>query len=614
MSEGTVEIRIHPSGRKFSAAKGIPLIEALAECGAVLDAPCGGEGVCGKCRVIVRQGAAPIGPADERLISDAQLTTGMRLACQTLVSGDMEIAIPDTSRLASFHQIVSDSAATAEADGDAMVRKQQVELNRPERDDDGADEARLAQAIGPFEADLDLLRALPGLLRKERFCGAAVLAGSRLLDFEPGSTAGPAYAVAVDIGTTTLAAELLELPSGEELAVASTLNPQTRFGDDVLSRIQKAGTEEGLAELQAVVVEAIDRMIGQLTEAAAIDRRQIYEVALAGNTTMQHLLCRLDPRFLGEVPFVPAVGSSLSFPASDLPLGIHPRGRAYVLPVIGGFVGGDTVAGMLALELAEQSAPTLLVDVGTNGEIVLAAGGKLWAAATAAGPAFEGARITHGMRAATGAVERVTFSKGRLGIQTIGHAPPVGICGSALIDLAAILLDHGVFGPEGRFRTRTNLPETAPEEIARRVSDDPDNLAFELVSAEESGTGAAIVFNQYDVRQLQLASGAIRAGIQLLTKRAGIEPEDLETLHIAGGFGNYIRRAKAQRIGLIPEGIPQDRIRYCGNTSLAGARLSLLSANRRAAADALAARTEHIDLSTDHAFQWTFADAMIFPE
>lgn len=612
MSEPTVPIRLHPSGKTVQAVSGVPLLEALAEAGVILDAPCGGEGICGKCRVIIHDGASSPNAAEENAFSEKDLQNGMRLACQTPVTIPLKVEVPETSRLAAFHQILAKTTADPSIERDAVVRKQYLELPLPARGDEAADQIRLERAIGPYEAHLDVVRALPAQLRAERFRGTAVTAGSHLLGFEPGDTVNENYAVAVDVGTTTLAAVLLDLTTGEELAVASALNPQTRYGDDVLSRIQMAGQDDGLLRLQESVLAAVQAMLHELASAANVPIERIYEVSFAGNTTMQHLLGGLETRYLGEVPFIPSVRSSLWFPARELELQIHPHGRAYVLPVIGGFVGGDTVAGMLATDLVRRPGATLLVDVGTNGEIVLASGDHVFAAATAAGPAFEGARITHGMRACAGAIERVTFSD-CLEIATINHAPPLGLCGSALIDLAAVLLDHGVISPEGRFRTRADLPEHAPDDIRRRTSEDPENMAFELASADESGTGRPIVINQADIRQLQLASGAIRAGIELLTQRAGIKPGDVHELIIAGGFGNYIRRAKAQRIGLIPESIPCERIRYSGNTSLAGAQLTLLSGKKRAEAEQLAARTEHIDLSTDPAFQWTFADAMIFP-
>lgn len=613
MNETAIPLTLHPTGKTIRAERGVPMMEALADAGILLDAPCGGEGMCGKCRVIVREGAAEPGAAERRLLSEQELAGGVRLACQSKVLRPARIELPELSRLSQSHQIIAGSPNHHRPISiDPAIRKQHVELPAPSRDDDASDHARLARAIGPFEAELQVIGSLPARLREARFRGTAVLAEDLLLDFETGDTRNQSFAVAVDVGTTTLAAALVDLATGEELAVATELNPQTRFGDDVLTRILMAGSDHGLARLQTSVLEAVQRMIESLAASAGIRREQVYEISFAGNTTMQHLLCRLDPRCLGEVPFVPAVRSGLRFASRELPLQIHPNGRAYVLPVIGGFVGGDTVAGMLATELAGQPEPTLLVDVGTNGEIVLSAGGKLYAAAAAAGPAFEGARITHGMRACAGAIERATFD-GTLVLETIGRSPPLGLCGSALIDLAAILLDFQVISPEGRLRRRSDLPPTTPDDIRRRASDDPQNRTFQLVPAEESAAGRAIELNQRDIRQLQLASGAIRTGIQLLLARAGIEPRDVAELYLAGGFGNYIRRAKAQRIGLIPASISGDRIRYCGNTSLAGAKLALLARDKRREAEELAARTEHIDLAADPAFQWTFADAMIFP-
>jgi uncharacterized 2Fe-2S/4Fe-4S cluster protein (DUF4445 family) len=281
-----------------------------------------------------------------------------------------------------------------------------------------------------------------------------------------------------------------------------------------------------------------------------------------------------------------------------------------VMPLIGGFVGGDTVAGMLATSLAESTGPTLLVDIGTNGEIVLAAGGKLSAASTAAGPAFEGARIQHGMRGSLGAIERVTFD-GQLHLGVIGNVPPLGICGSALIDLAAELLRHGIVTPEGRLLAADQLPSDVPDELARRAS--PACPASFLVAGESaSGTGRPIVLTQRDVRELQLATGAIRAGIRILLQRAGLAPADLDTVLVAGGFGNYIRRSSAQRIGLLPPEIEPERIRYQGNTSLAGAQMAAFSRSARQLADDLARRTEHVDLSRDPDFLNAFADAMTF--
>ncbi len=402
-----------------------------------------------------------------------------------------------------------------------------------------------------------MLGELPRRLREADFRGTAVVSEGRLLDFEPGDTRSVCCAVAVDLGTTTLAAMLVDMNTGRELAVTSRLNPQTRWGDDVLSRILYAQElPDGAGQLQRAVAEAIHQMVGELAEQAHLDRRQIYEIVFSGNTTMQQLFLKLDARHLGEVPFVPVTSAAVSVAASELGIGIHPRGRAYLLPVIGGFVGGDTVAGILATGLADASGPTLLVDIGTNGEIVLAAGGMLCAASTAAGPAFEGARITHGMRGAVGAVERVVFD-GHLQTQVIGGALPLGLCGSALVDLVAELLRHGLLTREGRLQGAGDLPAGIPEDLRARLVDHEGKCAFVLVRAEYSGTARPIVLTQRDVRELQLASGAMCAGIAVLLRRAGLRPEDLDAVLVAGGFGNYIRRAMRNVSACCPKGFRQ---------------------------------------------------------
>jgi uncharacterized 2Fe-2S/4Fe-4S cluster protein (DUF4445 family) len=526
----------------------------------------------------------------------------------------MAVEIPTTSLLGSYHQILAHGADIQPAKDDPPVQKRYVELTHPGRGDDAADLARLEKVLGPLEASVAVLRALPGRLRTSGFCGTAVIADGCLIDFEPGNLETTSFAVAVDVGTTTLVAMLIDLTSSAERAVTARLNPQTAFGDDVLSRIVHAQeTSQGLNELNESVLGAIEEMIGELTVQAGISREQIYALTLAGNTTMQQLLLGIDPRSLGEVPFVPATSDRVLTPAAQLGLHIHPRALALVLPVIGGFVGGDTVAGILATGLVEYPSPTLLVDIGTNGEIVLWANGKLSAASTAAGPAFEGARISQGMRAAAGAIEKVVVD-GRLRLNVIGDVAPVGLCGSALIDLAAELLRHGVLAPEGRLRPPEQLPAALLPDLAGRVSTADGKTAFVLVPAGESANGRPILVSQRDFRELQLATGAIRAGILVLLKRAGLQPGDLEAVLVGGGFGNFIRRRNAQRIGLFPLAIDRHRIRFQGNTSLAGAQLTALSRTARSRAEELARQTEHVDLSVDPDFHRLFAEAMIFPK
>ncbi len=637
MRDPEVLVCFRPSGREAYVLSGTRLVEAAAEAGLVAEVPCGGEGLCGKCRMIVTAGAQPPTDVERRWLSEAELAAGWRLACQMAVCEPTEVEIPPAARAAEYQILVhgvpqaekgsgvfvedAPEAAARKTSltpllGDPPVRKCVFALRPPTRGDDLPDVLRLERALrmGPLEIDLPLLREIPARLRQNDFRGTAVLANHRLLDVEPGDTEADAFAVAVDVGTTTLVAVLLDLATGSERAVDARLNPQTRFGDDVLSRILHArqGPDQ-LRQLHETITQAVDEMIGQLCHQAGIPRQRVYEAAFAGNTTMQQLLCGVDTSPLGEVPFAAATGRALGFPAAELGLHIHPRGSGYVMPVIGGFVGGDTVAGILATGLADFSDPSLLVDIGTNGEIVLQAGGRLWAASTAAGPAFEGARISCGMRGSTGAIEKMVVD-GRLRINVIGNVAPTGLCGSGLIDVAAELLRHRLLTPQGRLQTRDQLPADVPADLARRIIVHEGRVAFLLASETETGDQRPLVLTQRDLRELQLAAGAIRAGVILLLRHAGLHPADLQRVLIGGGFGNFIRRSNAQRIGLLPREIEHRRIRYMGNTSLAGARLTALSRRGRRLAEDLARRTEHVDLSTDPAFQDAFADAMIFPE
>ena len=614
MREAEIPVTFQPRERTVYVLPGTKLLEAAAEADAVVEVPCGGEGLCGKCRVIVAGGVSEPTAVELQLFSPKELQGGSRLVCQTSIRGPATVAVPQSSLVGTRHQIVVHSATTVEADGTPVLCKRYVEMPPPARGDDAADAIRLEKAIGPFRADLDLLGQLPRRLRQSDFRGTAVLADGRLLDFEPGDTQREGYAVAVDLGTTTLAGSLLDVATGREVGVTSRLNPQTRFGDDVLARILHARDRaEGLQQLQQAIACALDEMIADLCREAGAAPERIYLATVSGNTTMQQIFCGLDPSALGEVPFVPVMGRGIEFPAGQAGLHIHPRGRAYVLPVIGGFVGGDTVAGILATGLADNARPTLLIDIGTNGEIVLVSGGKLTAASTAAGPAFEGARISQGMRASTGAIEKIVVDD-RLRLQVIGDVAPTGLCGSALIDAAAELLRQGLLAPQGRLLTPDELPRGVLPDLARRVVARDGQIGFVLADEEEAAGGRPVVLTQRDLRELQLATGAIRAGIAILLERAGLQPQDLDQVLVAGGFGNFIRRSNAQRIGLLPGGVEHRRIRYQGNTSLAGARLVALSQRARTLAEDLASRTQHVDLSFDARFHEVFADAMTFPE
>lgn len=607
-------VTFQPQGRTLSVPDATAILEAAASAGLVIDTPCGGAGTCGKCRMQIMLGAGDPTEADRRAFSEDELCNGWRLACQNTIRRDMAIHLSSTSLFGGSHQIVRDSAVGGPTTLRTAIRKVYLKLTPPTLEEGTPDLLRVEEQTGRFETDLAMLREMPKRLRSQGFEGTAVLSDHRLIDFEAGDTTGQCFGVAFDIGTTTLVASLVNLCSGQEVAVASRLNPQVSFGDDVLARIKHAASCHGcLEELRHAVIDEAVRMVDALCREAGVSSQHIYQAAFAGNTTMQHLLCGIDPSQLGEIPFVPAYARGLLLPAKDMKIPINPCGTAYVFPVIGGFVGGDTVAGMLATQVEALDGPTLMVDIGTNGEIVLAHQGELLAASTAAGPAFEGARISCGMRATRGAVEKVVLdSDVHLGV--IGNGAAAGLCGSGLIDLVAELLRQEIISPEGYLRSSEELPAGLPPALARRVrSNQNGHRLFVLAEAAGDLAHRTITLTQRDIRELQLGCGAIRAGISILLRQAGLSASDLGTVLIAGGFGSFIRRDQAQRIGLIPPEIDPQRIHYVGNVSLAGARWALLSLDAREHGEDLARRTRHVELSMDREFQAEFAEAMIFP-
>lgn len=617
----TLQIRFQPGGRIVKAHSGISLLEAAARAGLIINTPCGGAGTCGKCRVRFLTAPPSPGAADQRAFSPDELAGGWRLACQTRIESDGEIDIPRTSVLGGYHQIQTDSQPGNDRKVAAAIHKHFLVLPKPTLEDGLPDLMRIERALrsdSPAEgsnhhalhAPVPVLQTLAKALRENRFSGTVTVRGQTLIHFEGGNTTDAAYGIAFDIGTTTLVGALLHLVSGEELAVVSSVNPQTAYGDDVLSRIAFASRDAAaLEEIRDSVLAQLRTMAAQLCDAAQVSARNVYTVVCAGNTTMQHLLAGFNPASLGEVPFVPLFGRGLSLDGDAFSLGVHPLAQVTLFPVIGGFVGGDTVAGMLSTDLATLEGPVLMLDIGTNGEIVLVHDHKILAASTAAGPAFEGARISCGMRATEGAIEKVHIEDD-LELGVIGGGPPKGLCGSGLIDLCGQLLHAGALQANGRLLTASELPEEIPEPVRRRLHLNTEGMP-ECVLYEDAER--SITLTQQDIRELQLGAGAIRAGINILLKQAGLVPTDLKQVLIAGGFGSFIRRDNAQRIGLIPHELPHEKIRFVGNVAFSGAKWAVVSSHARDEADRLARVTQHVELSLDPDFAMEFAMAMQFP-
>jgi len=611
MKTQEIKVTFQPSGRSVYVLPGTLLLEAAGRAGIVLQTPCGGRGTCGKCKVRVADGQCLPSTAAENVLSAEQAQQGYRLACQTYIDKPLVVEIPEESRFGAGQQILTTHAGRGTV-LNPVVRKQYFRLNAPTSEDAISDVARLKAAIGKATVPFHLLLKLSGFLRSHDWQGTAVVAGNRLIGLEVGDTSHDAYGVAVDLGTTTVVGTLFDLVTGEEKAVSATMNPQVGFGDDVISRIARDRENHGaLAELQQAACKAINSVIHGLGEQTGVDVRHIYEVVIAGNSTMQQLLCGLDSSALGEVPFVQTFDGALTIPAQAFGLVINPGGEVFVFPQVGGFVGGDTVAGMLAAGLEKAEVPTLLVDIGTNGEIVLAYDGKLQATSTAAGPAFEGARIVQGMRATAGAIEKVVIHDDVL-LNVIGNTRPVGLCGTALIDAVAELLRKGIIDETGRILPPDEAPADLPQQLLARLVTMNNQTNFLLVPPEEAASGEAIYLWQKDVRELQLASGAIRAGINILLRRVGLTPDELGSVLLAGAFGNFIRRSNARRIGLLPQ-VPCGHIHFIGNAASLGAQLALLSADERERAERLRRATAHVDLSLDSEFQMEFGMAMMFP-
>lgn len=612
-----MNIIFQPGGRRVHISESLSFIEAAARAGVLINTPCGGNGTCGKCRIRFEQNPPDPSPGALKCFDKKEIENGWRLACQTHLEQDAVVYIPQTSIFGGRHQIQTASDSERGRTVDARLSIAPVEMTAPTMQDDAPDLIRLEHALNAnsgenriLSASLRLLRGLGGKLRKANFQGTAVLHGNRLIDFVSSEAEAPIYALAFDIGTTTLVGALLNTQTGEEVAIASAMNPQTAYGDDVLSRIAHTGKgEASLEELRSCILDAVQQMTRDVCQQAGVSPWQIGTAVFTGNTTMQHLLCGFDPASLGMVPFVPLYKRGIEMDSAAFGLELHPEALVYVFPVIGGFVGGDTIAGLLACEMQKLEGPVLMVDIGTNGEIVLLHEGRLHAASTAAGPAFEGARISCGMRAASGAIERVK-AEADLCFSVIGDVEPAGLCGSGLIDLCGELIKIGALKQDGRLLLGDELPYSVPEKIRKRIrlneNGEPECLLHEA-------NGKRVILTQRDVRELQLGAGAIRAGIQILLKQSGISASDLKQVLIAGGFGSFIRRDNAQRIGLIPPEVHHEKVRFTGNVAFSGAKWVAVSQQAQEQAEALALAVAHVELNQDPDFAMEFAMAMQFP-
>ncbi|MFC1538001.1 ASKHA domain-containing protein [Candidatus Latescibacterota bacterium] len=612
------KVRFQPDGITITVKSGMIVSDAIKAAGIKIQLPCGGTGKCGKCGVEIHPGAPDPSELDKNHLTEDEIHRGMRLACKTKIERDIGVLISPGLRIMDGKILIDGIDRTF--DMKPYVTKTYVELPEPSLEDQVSDLFRVKRALD-FRDDtcpdinIDLLRKLPVILRESGYKITVVTSGNnRIIGIEPGDTSQKLYGIAFDIGTTTVVGTIVDLLTGREISYASRLNTQIVFGEDTISRIKHViENEDGGIEMSEKIRDVINDIIKEASENAGINQNDIYEAVFVGNTTMSHLFLGLDPTMLSQIPFVSVTNSAVTLRAVGLDIDINPYGSIYVLPNIAGFVGSDTVGVMLACNYLEPGPTQLIVDVGTNGELALRHNGILTVCSTAAGPALEGAALTSGMRALRGAIEHVNIVSGELTYDVIGDEKPIGLCGSAYIDFVAELLEAGIIDSFGAIVSADTLNGTNYESLAERIIIINDQPAFLLY--EPSGNNREsekIVLTQKDIRQIQLAKGAIRSGINLILKKSGLNADELEEILLAGAFGNYIKKSSAQRIGLLPD-IPQERIRFIGNAASTGAKMALLSQSVREDADHIGREANHIELAVLPEFMNEFTNNMIFP-
>jgi len=612
-----------PSGRRGCIAPGRTIMEAAQELGADIQNVCGGLGQCGKCKVRIIESVSanqehllsteklsPVEVSEKKIFTGQQLAAGWRLACQTRVFGDVVVMVPDESR--AGRQVISKDPGNRKIDLNPVVRKYSLLLPPPDLGDPVADWERLSAAmekkygLTDLITDYSALLELPGAVRRREGKITVSLRQQREVIHVAAGSGGKAYGLAVDIGTTSLAVYLCDLDSGQVLAVGSMVNPQIIFGEDVMSRISYAmANPDGAALLNQTIIQGINDLIRDATMQLGVGVADIVDVVCVGNTCMHHLFLGCNPENLGRSPFSPVVCRFMDIRSRDIGLSTAPGAYVHLLPVIAGFVGADTVAVLIAEKPYKSDEITLIIDVGTNGELILGNRDRLICSSCATGPAFEGATIRHGMRAAEGAIESLHIDPATFEVDfdIIGEKgmKAKGICGSGIINGVAEMLTAGILKNNGQFNK--NL-------TSRRLRFDSEGPVFIIAWPHETATGQEIVICLDDVRAVQMAKGAIYSAAKLMMAELGVK--HLDKVVLAGAFGSFINRKSAAAIGLFPDCKP-DNVRVVGNAAGDGAIMALLDVEKRAEAAREAAKVEYLELTTRPDFQKEYAKAMYFP-
>ncbi|HUT58288.1 MAG TPA: ASKHA domain-containing protein [Phycisphaerae bacterium] len=607
-----------PLERKVTVDAGTTLLEAAGRARITIDSVCGGDGICGRCKMIVRKGK--VGGDAVALLTREEIREGVVLACQTTVQSDLVIEIPEATRArekividqdAQRFRAVHPGTKKREFVSSPIVTKVALRIDPPSLENSLADCQRVQAAIekqtgiSSMQAGLKIIRRMPQILRENDFTVTAIVgrrAGvAELMDVEGGNTSDRNVMAVVDVGTSTVVAHLVEAVTMTTIGAAACFNSQATYGREVTSRMI-AAEKRGPEPLQRLLVEDINQLLSSLATEHAVSLRDINAVICAGNTTMMHFLLALPTRNIRRYPYVAATTQPPPFRAAEVGIKINPRGLLFAVPCIGGWVGGDLAAGILATGLHEMDGVGMLIDVGTNGEIIV--GNKDWliACSASAGPALEGAGVECGMMAHKGAVERVRLDGQTIRYDVIGGGAPDGICGSGIIDLIAVLLERGTIDRSGRI-----IPDSDP-----RVRPEGGRAKFVLAGRGQTLKGNEVSISQHDIDSVITAKAAIFAAAKIMLDRLDLRFCDIDRLMIAGGFGNYIDLKNAVAIGLLPDVSPGESL-YVGNTSIWGAKLAAFSGEARQMLGEIVQRTTYFDLMGTDDYVDQFKQAMFLP-
>jgi uncharacterized 2Fe-2S/4Fe-4S cluster protein (DUF4445 family) len=602
-------VRFEPEGAEVRVPGGTPVFDAASWNGIAIDSTCGGHGTCKKCKVRVVEGELPISTVDPRAFTPEELNDGWRLACRAPASGDLVIEVPplQTRPKAALvgvgrHVILRPS-----------VQKRHLLLEEPSLEDQRSDLERVTEALDDLEprVELPVLRTLGKVMREANFDVTAVVCDDLLIDVEPGDTTTRRFALAFDLGTTTVVATLLDLETGQPMAVQSMLNRQQPFGADVISRVSATMLDEGaLDALQARAQETLAQLTHEVCAEAGVDPGEVYEITICGNVTMTQLALGMDPEPLSMAPFIVTTHEFPQLLAADLGVPVHARAPAFVFPSLGAYVGGDIVSGMLATGLTRDKRVRLFIDVGTNSEIALGNQEGVVATAAPAGPAFEAAQIRCGMRAAEGAIEGFSVQDEDVALEVIGDIEPVGLCGSGLVDAVAELVRVGLLDHSGRYVADDVAASLFPS-LAPRLTKIGDERVF-VLAWKGDDPAASVYLTQRDIRELQFAKASIATGWKILFGELGMEPEEVSQVLLAGSFGQYLSPASAVRIGLVPR-IALPRIVSAGNVAGEGSKIAALSLRERAEARSIVNEVRYVELSGRTDFNDAFIDQLAFP-